>query len=364
MNTNDIKELQTKKIGYIPVSKDLVSSAGDRRRFLYYAKQLNLNWEVAQSNKVYDIVYITTAANITKWINYKNKYPKTILIFDFNNAYFYIENKIYNFLRGLSRWITGRESVFYLNYNTVYYKMFNTADIIVCPTKAAKEHISEFNSHVHIAFDYFKEDISIKKTKYDASNSPFIIVWEGMGVTANNILTISSVLEKFKDRILLRIITDKEVTYAKYYKKDITKLFKKLKLNYEFIEWKKDTFCENIVTADIAIIPIDRSNKLAFNKPENKLILLWQLGMPVITTDTPEYKNAFSSLNYDLTCKELSDWERNLNFALSGNLKYDKHMEEVEKYVNINRSQKAFITAWNNIFSDALSANSPAEKIK
>ena len=38
--------LKKLKIGYVPMSRDL-KHPGDRRRFLYYAKQRNINFEIA-----------------------------------------------------------------------------------------------------------------------------------------------------------------------------------------------------------------------------------------------------------------------------------------------------------------------------
>ena len=84
------QKLSGKRIGYIPVSNDF-SSAGDRRRFLLYAKEYDLQWEIANPANEYDILFITTMANVSEWIDYKDSHPDTILIFDINNAFKLIE---------------------------------------------------------------------------------------------------------------------------------------------------------------------------------------------------------------------------------------------------------------------------------
>ena len=198
-------ELRSKAIGYTPVDQDF-STAGDRRRFIYYANQSELNWEPCQLDKNYDILYVTTIANMSDWISYKKSHPKTVLIFDINNSFFFNQNFWWNFARGFSRFISRRESKFYSNYNNVYHEMFKYADIVVCPTESAKEYISKFNSNVHIPFDFFEEDITIKKSEY-TNDHPLVLVWEGMGVTAKHLLTIAPVLEKFQGKILLKIVS-------------------------------------------------------------------------------------------------------------------------------------------------------------
>tara|TARA_B100001142_G_scaffold330044_1_gene395837 strand:- start:14031 stop:15107 length:1077 start_codon:yes stop_codon:yes gene_type:complete len=344
-------ELRSKAIGYTPVDQDF-STAGDRRRFIYYANQSELNWEPCQLDKNYDILYVTTIANMSDWISYKKSHPKTVLIFDINNSFFFNQNFWWNFARGFSRFISRRESKFYSNYNNVYHEMFKYADIVVCPTESAKEYISKFNSNVHIPFDFFEEDITIKKSEY-TNDHPLVLVWEGMGVTAKHLLTIAPVLEKFQGKILLKIVSDRSYKYG-LLTVDVPKIFKGLKCDYEFIDWEKDSFSKHIVKSDLAIIPLDKSDKVALHKPENKLILLWQHGIPVITTDTPAYVKSFSGVDYNLTCGSLIEWEKKLELFISGKFDSRQHMDSVKNYLQKYRSREQFMMAWDRIFKEAL----------
>tara|TARA_B100000674_G_scaffold443638_1_gene408705 strand:+ start:494 stop:1564 length:1071 start_codon:yes stop_codon:yes gene_type:complete len=346
------KKLSGKRIGYIPVSQDF-SSAGDRRRFLMYAKEYNLQWEIADPTNEYDILFITTMANVSEWIDYKKSHPETILIFDINNAFFFKKNIIWNAARGITRFISGRESSLYFYYNNVYIDMFKTADIVVCPTSPAKEFISKYNESVFLSFDYFGEDISSKKVSFNPRN-PAILVWEGMGVTAKHLLSISNVLEEFGSRVQLRIITDRSYKLAGLYKVDVLKIFKSAKFNFEFFDWNIETYSKLITSSDIAIIPLNRRDTLAYHKPENKLALMWQHGMPVITSDTPAYIDSFSNTNMNLTCKDDDDWFRNIDLLLSDKFSYEEHMNSVENYLSQSRSKEAFIKTWDKIFNQAV----------
>ena len=348
----DLDELKSKKIGYTPVDRDF-TTAGDRRRFIYFAEQLGLNWEFCKLDNSYDIVYITTIANITDWINYKKSHPNTVLIFDINNSFFFNQNPWWNFLRGFSRFIFRRERKFYLNYNNVYHEMFKYADIIVCPTDSAMEYISQFNSNVYTSFDYFENEIKVKKTDFKYNN-PLIIVWEGMGVTAKHILNIAPVLEKYKGKVKLRLITDRKYKLGGLFNVDVVKLFSKAKFDYEFIDWEKDSFSKHIAEADVAVIPLDKSDRVALHKPENKLILFWQHGIPVLTTDTPAYVKAFSEVDYNLTCSDLKEWESKLELFISGEFNSKQHIDSVNHYLQKHRSREKFMVTWGSIFEDAL----------
>lgn len=344
-------ELKSKKIGYTPVDKDF-STAGDKRRFIYYANQLGLNWESCHSDRNYDILYITTISDMSYWISYKKSHPKTVLIFDINNSFFFNKSVWWNFLRGISRYISGRESKLYLNYNDVYHEMFKYADIVVCPTDSAKNYISKFNSNVYIAFDFFEKEISIKKTTYTNKN-PLVLVWEGMGVTTKHLLSISPVLKKFKDKIFLKIITDRSYKHG-ILTVDVKKILKALPCSYEFIDWEQDSFSRHIADSDLAIIPLNKNDKIALHKPENKLILFWEHGIPVITTDTPAYVKAFSEIEYDLTCGNLKEWEDKLQLFITGKFDSKKHMISANNYLLNHRSKEEFFIAWNKIFKEAI----------
>ena len=238
------KKLSGKRIGYIPVSQDF-SSAGDRRRFLMYAKEYDLQWEIADPNNEYDILFITTMANVSEWIDYKKSHPEIILIFDINNAFFFKKDILWNFARGIARYISGREKRLYLHYNNVYIDMFRAADIVVCPTLPAKEFISKYNENVFLSFDYFGEDISCKKNNF-SPNDPVILVWEGMGVTAKHLLSISKILEEYGDKVKLRIITDRSYKLAGLIKVDVKRIFKSANFNFEIFDWNKETYSELI----------------------------------------------------------------------------------------------------------------------
>ena len=57
-----ISNFNNLSIGYIPDTTSL-NSAGDRRRFIYFAKKIKLNFELYEPNKKYDLVIATPQAD-------------------------------------------------------------------------------------------------------------------------------------------------------------------------------------------------------------------------------------------------------------------------------------------------------------
>ncbi len=334
-------------IGYSPYSKDL-KAPGDRRRFVFYAKSRNLQYEIADTTKQYDIIYITSSANISSWISYKKKNKNTKLIFEMVDAYTLYDDLIWNLGRGIYRFLQGREKRLILYYNNIYKRIFEIADAVVCNTQLQKDYILKYNKNVHISLDYFDEDITFKKTDYTV-NRPYTLVWEGLSYTVNNILVLKSVLEKFQN-VHLKIITNPEIPGLWKLKRKTESLFKNCKFSYQIIPWELSTFAKEISQADLAIIPIEKNNKLQINKPENKLILFWKIGIPVLTTDTPAYKNVFEAINCDFTCDGEKDWIEKLGQFINGNINVEDHMKTVKRYLSTTHSQNNVLKNWDDIF--------------
>lgn len=334
-------------IGYAPYSNN-INAPGDRRRFVFYAKSRNLQFEVADPNKLYDIVYITSSGNLSSWIAYKQKNKNTKLIFEVTNPYPLNNKLIWNLTRGVYRFIQRRERKLYLYYNNAYKDIFKIADAVICSTQEQKDFILKYNQNVHVSIDYFDEDILDKKTSYLA-NKPFNLVWEGQACSVKDILLLKSVLEKFNN-IHLKVITDTEISLPFNFKRRTENLFKGCKFSYEIIPWEKQTFSKEISQADLAIIPIDIKNKLHFYKPENKLILFWKIGIPVLTTNIPSYKKVFKAVKYDLICNGEKDWVDKLNLFIEGKINIEEHMKDVNLYIDRYHNKENILNNWDEIF--------------
>ena len=303
---------ETLKIGYTPYSDDY-SMPSDRRRFIGYAKYKGLNIEKADINKDYDIVFLTYIGDLPQWIQKKKRdKDKFKLIFELQDSYLVEPISFKTIFRGLGKYLTGKSSKLYLDYKTLLKETCKIADAIVCTSEEQKEEILKYNSNVHICLDYFEDEIQSIKSDYSLKGEKLKLVWEGQAHTLHNLLVIKDVLNDLKDAVELHIITDlQRYRYAnKYFKTDSTDILKKINCVKYFYSWDKSTFNQQIIDCDLAIIPIDTSNNLQKGKPENKLILFWLMGIPVLTSATPAYHRIMEKLGVKLSLNNLEDWRK------------------------------------------------------
>ncbi len=348
MNWNNLK------IGYRPYHPSM-SVPGDRRRFVFYAKQRNIGFEPASPKKEYDIVYLTAGCDLTAWLRYKKKHPGTKIIYELIDSYIQEDFNLFGLLRGPVRFLTGKESGLHFNYARMIRRMIRAADAIVCSTPKQKEVMLPWNKNIHISLDYFEDDIIEKKNNYHV-NGKIKAVWEGQAYTVSNLLSINDVLEKFGDQLELHVITDPVARYPlKIFNKKTDSILKKLKCRWEFHPWDKKSFSHIISQADLALIPIERSDKLMWYKPENKLLLLWQAGIPVLTTATPAYTRVMQQAGIPMTCDTPEDWVNQLmNFRKLDDPGRAAIMQRAGHWLSENHTREAICKNWDTIFESVM----------
>ncbi|MDA1354604.1 MAG: hypothetical protein O3A01_09125, partial [bacterium] len=284
-------DIENLRIGYVPISNTL-DSPGDRRRFVAYAQARNLKFTLAIPEERYDLVVLSQMADISVWCDY----PHGKVVYDFIDSYLAIpRTNIKQWLRGLVMYAIGRHRRFRFDYRATLQNMCSRADAVICSTKEQAGDIKPFCQNVHLILDVQKSIINRVKEDY-SSGLPFNLVWEGLPINIWHLNQIQDVLKNIdKHRpLILNIVTDPERSrllgrFGRIHSIDLArKVFNSVKLHI----WDESTWSDIIRNCDLAVIPIDLSDSFAFGKPENKLLLFWRMGMPVITSATPAYLRA------------------------------------------------------------------------
>ena len=268
-------DLTKLRIGYLGYSQDY-EHPGDKRRFVRYAQNRDLKFEMADPTKKYDLVVLSQSADLSVWCNYDLGGAK--VVYDSIDSYLSIpRNEIKGRLRGLAKYIAGKSRYLRLNQWQAIQAMCLRADAVICSTEEQAKEIKPFCKNVHQVLDVHSSVQRQTKNDYK-SGEVFNIVWEGV---ADNVYAFESLKSVFKEldekhEIALHFVTD--LTYLKYsgrfgktYTSDIVKgLCKRVYL----YEWNELMCSEIISSSDLAIIPIDLRNPLVKGKPENKLLVV------------------------------------------------------------------------------------------
>lgn len=308
-----MRRLSDAGIGYASYSRDF-SGPGDRRRFSAYARQRGLTYEYPDLKRDYDLVVITQNADLTGWTARKRREGDRLrLVMDLVDPYFEQKRLDERLLKGIGRYLEGRDSRLSPDFLRTLKEVCRAADGVICSTPEQRETILEHNPNVEISFDWFDDELGAPKRDF-VRNGRLKLVWEGQAGTLRGIQTLRGPLNALKDKVELHVVTDPSVPrwYGRLGTLRATELLAGIECPVRFTPWQKETFSGHITAADLALIPMAFSHPMFALKPENKLVLLWKLGMPVLTASTPAYRRAMGAAGLDLICETEREWTERL----------------------------------------------------
>jgi hypothetical protein len=258
---------------------------GDRRRFSGFSTRQDLKiGSLTQESKV-DVAVMTLGFDISTWKSLRKRNGKIVL--DIVDSYL-DESKMsmQRQLRGTYKSLKRELSVPHLRYTELLKRVIENVDVVVCASLEQKKTLEEFNANVHVIVDCFDEvieDTLNQRTQY----FPKKILWEGM---ADNLWHLQ-LLQLTKDDPELIVLTSPEMrkrlrpTRAK----STNEYMSSLHIDGIVKPWNLENLKQFGQECAFAVIPINSSNPMAWNKSENKLLGLWALGIPTFVSPTPSY---------------------------------------------------------------------------
>jgi hypothetical protein len=339
------------RIGYVPMSNTL-QSPGDRRRFVAYARSRKLTFELARPEERYDLVVLSQMADISVWCDY----PHGKIVFDFIDSHLATPDDNYkNALRGVVWYAMGRFRRLRFNYLAVLQDMCRRSDAVVCSTEEQRKDISAYCQNVHIVLDVHSTVVQKVKENYHCGE-PFNLVWEGLASNITQLAEIRDVLQNLNVQrsVILNLITDPSQArfLGRFGRVESIDLAKKIFNPVRFYIWNEETCSDIIRKCDLAIIPLDLTNPLAIGKPENKLLLFWRMGMPVVASATPAYLRAMKASGaHGLACRDQKEWQSAIGRMMEDEI-FRRDMGMLGKdYVENFFSEESLLRRWDNVFS-------------
>ena len=195
----------------------------------------------------------------------------------------------------------------------------------------------------------------MQKIKNDYSSSDvFNFVWEGLPQNIGSLFEIKAVLKQLRSKynIALHIVTDLECYryLGRYGRRRTVDLTRKLFGNVHLHEWSERTCAAIITGCDLAIIPISLNNPLAAGKPENKLLLFWRMGMPVVVSETPAYLRAMQLSGLPMACRTKNDWLETLEkYIIDENARREAG-QRGRAFSENNYSEEKTLLLWDEVF--------------
>lgn len=355
------------RVGLVPMC-DVLMHPFDLRNFIYFARKRSVKFEIAKFDEEYDVVVLSPRADVSLWSRYQGKAKLIYMIVD---SYLAIPPfDVKGVLRGLAKYVSGEHKNLKLNYSLAVRQMCLRADAVVCTTLEQKEDIKNYCKNVHIILDFNFQ--VIRQEKLDHKTGQRInLVWEGQAENVQGFIQISKPLLELRKKypIALHIITDLERRkYMNKYRRvsvldDLKRIFGSSYLSNtasgggSFVylyQWNLEMLSRIITGADIAVIPLDLNDSLMRGKPENKLILFWRMGMPVLVSASPAYKRVMDKCGLDSYCQNDAQWLVKLEeFIVDSNKRVSAALKG-KTFAGRYYSEDEYLKQWDRLFQSVL----------
>jgi hypothetical protein len=346
------------KIGYVPYSQDL-NHPGDRRRLKITSDIEGIEIEI-QNLVNLDVLVLSNSSNFSKYLE-KGDCP---IIIDLVDAYLAERPAFYrDFGRNLLRTINGTSSLKFLRYTSHLKYACKNADAVIVATIEQANFVKEFNQNIHVIVDDQSEMLSNQDfvREKPLPDQKSYLFWEGLGYTLKHFKSISKELEDFliSNNYYLKLLTNQKFHRwggflgTSNSEKIIRKIFPRAWDKIEILPWSIEGTKRAAESSILGIIPLTKNDKFAMFKPENKLISMWAMGIPVLCSPSAAYSRVAQDIKMPIMlCDET--WLESLRLITSNSIIRKDMIEKGLDYYNRNCTREILQIKWLAAFESVL----------
>lgn len=346
------------KIGYWPLSPKL-DAAGDRRRLIFWSHERG-HQIVTDTKKKVDVIVASENSDFNS--NYFQS-SSTPIIFDLIDAYLSPRNALEDTARGLAKRGVGKISGKLKPFSHYVRDFCQKSSAVICSSVEQEVLIRDYNENTHVILDSHDEIPFSNFANYEKELSKKKhITWEGQPATIRGLNYISPLLIEFSQKydLGLACVTDERyfLLLNRYLERDTHRLLKDcfddelIQLN--IIPWSVANLVKSAQSSFLGIIPIDLSIPIQKFKPENRLLIMWRLGLPCLTSAAPSYVRVSSAAGVNVACRDQDEWRENLS-QLMGDAKYAAlQVRKGQEYLKTHHSKDVLLKKWDRVFESVM----------
>ena len=346
------------KIGYWPLSENL-KSPGDRRRVVFWA-QARGHEIVTDLRQNVDVIIASEKSDFNSLV-FAN--PKAPIIFDLIDAYLSPLNSYDDLARGVAKRLSGQISGGVKPFSHHAKDFCLSVDAVICSSIEQEKVISPYNPNTHVILDSHDEIAFIDKPHSKIqSRDRQRVLWEGQPATIRGVKDISSVLTTLTktNNLEFDFVTD-EISFKilnKYVQRSTLGILKRdlhmIADRVNIIPWSSSSLVESAQKSTVAMIPIDLTIPMQRLKPENRLLIMWRLGLPCLTSPSPAYARVAHQAGVDTTCNSLNEWTEKFNRILQDpDFAYSQTLAG-QNYLREYHNRNLLLNKWDMAFESVM----------
>jgi hypothetical protein len=330
------------RIGIFPYSADL-SHPGDRRRIVSWARNRGHEIVVGEINNV-DVLFLSEGSDFLRLSKIKGA-PK---LFDLIDGYLAPQNGFYDTLRGLSKSVIGQHKTFPRSYSSIVRETCRNVQLVICSSPEQAETIRPYNPNIRTILDNHSE-FPFRSFHNTGGGETSGLFWEGTTFTLAGVEKLFGALADLDTH--LNIVTDlmHPRLLGRYFKQEVrSRLEYRLKgTRFNLFPWSIENVVKQSARSKVSIIPVNTRDKLQFMKPENRLLIMYRLGMPCLTSAIPSYERIETALQTNITCEGVGEWKMSISRLLTDKEYAADQVYKGQRYIREFHTEEILFDKWD-----------------
>lgn len=326
------------------------SAPGDRRRIIRWAAAKN-HEIVTENSSTADVKVITSSSNLSEVMKEKKSVP---IILDLVDAYHVGGSPYSDFLMAIHRSFKHRTWLSKLSFSNLLDEVMHRVDYIVF---SSPEQRNLASMHLNKSTDILDFHDEFPELIYSPPKKNRLeLFWEGQTTSlralSDNIDANSSDLEACVESI--NVLTDSStgMLFGKFIKNQTEAAFPKLffstSVNVHRLDWNLKNVNEVAKKSNLSLVPV-LSDSLNFHKPENRVLISWRMGLPVLASNTPSHQRLSSTTQANFCVG--SDWvEQIYNLNKNRDL-LEEQVFRGKTYLTQHHNTEVLLSKWDAIFA-------------
>jgi hypothetical protein len=102
------------------------------------------------------------------------------------------------------------------------------------------------------------------------------------------------------------------------------------------------------------MIPINLAIPMQRLKPENRLLIMWRLGLPCLTSPSAAYARVAQDAEAKVICNTLEEWQENFEQLLKDPVFAKNQIARGQNYIHEHHSQRILLKKWDEAIESVL----------
>ena len=266
------------------------------------------------------------------------------IVFVLRDAYMVSDGRVKDRIRSLAKFTQGERPFTLRPYPALLIEQLDHCDAVVCASLDQRRILEGLTSTPVVSVLDLHDEYGTRRTKSFTSESEVRIFWEGVPSSLKSLEGLAPAFRFLQSEmgkpVLLTILSsqsshlalDRGIRYPTEWK--LRSLRKRSLVRVELVTWSIKNVRKVSESAHFAVVPVERTSPLANLKSENRVLIAWRLGLPVLASDIPSHSRIAENSGADILCRKREDWSEKMLSLAKSDLEWSRNIESGQKYLN------------------------------